>query len=457
MSQPPALRVITNDEEPPQLPPPTLTPEEIPQKKRDPRLSFNRARVLIAVGFAVFLAWAVFAPLNRGSIAPGRLDADARKVVVQGVEGGAVREVLVREGDTVAADQVLLRLDVTTSTAALGVLTFEKRALLAERAALEAEAAGRTTIAWPAELSAARSDPDVAKAMSTAAAASSQRMRTAAAEREALLQQSIQLDVRATALNAQLVSAREQNRLIGLELEGVRQLADKGLAPKTRLYALERAAAQLTAQIEATSGQIAETGVSKAEVAARIARLEAGAAAQRNERLSQIQTLLLQLNERIVPADQAVRNAELKAPVAGVILAPPTVTAGGVVRPGDPVIEIIPSGELVARAFVRPIDVERVKAGLKATIRFPGLNPQTAPRVEARVTRVSADAMVDRATGATYYEATVVVNPDQRGKLAGLDLIPGMPVEVTVDAGARTAMEYLLEPVRNAYQRAFQE
>lgn len=417
---------------------------------------------VVAAAVGVLALWALFAPLNRGVVAPGRVDVDGQRTVVAHLDGGTVESLGVREGSRVKAGDTLLVLASRSNRLTLEILDQRILQMRIEAAALEAEAARAAAVRWPADIAALLAAPDGGGEAGATARVIERAFASRNALRESqkavLREQRDRLDARIAGLEEQRRAVAEQTRLIRDEAEGLRALYEQGLAPRTRLLALDRAAADLAGRAGALGSEIAQARIAKGETDLQILQVDARAVEQASRALADTRGQLAEFEDRAAAQRLVIERAELRSPVAGVVLGRQVTTPGAVVRPGEPVFEIVPSDKLVLRVQVRPTDVERVRAGMAATARFTGLAVQTSPRLPARVTYVSPDVLVDRATGAAFYTVTVEIDPAVLAeRLPGVAVTPGMPVEVFLDGGARTAWEYLTEPVVQAYSRSFRE
>lgn len=433
-------------------PPPPAVPEplEPPAPKKTGRLA-----IWVALGaLAIFLVWAAFAPLNRGAIAQGQVETAGRRTVVQNLEGGEVARILVAEGQQVNEGDLLVQLNA--EPARLQVDRFEQRLLelTAERAVLQAEQAGLAQPLWPGGWQAS-ADPQV-QALKAIWGSAFQARRSLRESQKAVLRQQIQqLSVRGGGLNMQADSVTDQSNLVAEELRDYRTLYDKGLSPKSRVLSAERAEAQLKGRQGEIQAQIRSDQVNQGELRLKILQVDQGAREEATTRLSEVEAEYLETRDRLESASQSLARVEIRAPLTGRVLGKPAVTVGGVVRPGDPVVEIVPDGGLVVRAALNPTDVDRVRIGADATLRFTAFSTQLAPVLKGKVTYISPDVIVDENTGPRY-EVLIESTPAERAKLTQ-PVSPGNPVEVSIDAGARTAMQYFFEPIARSYRRSFTE
>lgn len=407
--------------------------------------------------FGVFGVWSVVAPLEEAAHAGGRLAVSSYNKVVQHLEGGIVKELLVRNGDMVRAGDVLLTLDSTQSLAQLEISNAQLLALSAKEARLIAERDNLDEVVYP-ELLTTSTAPQAKIEM----ASQNQQFLARKAAREgsiAVLEQRIdQLESRILGLEAMRESKTMLANSYGDELGDVQKLLDQGFENKQRLRELERnhaitsaEAADLTAQIAAAEIQIGETRL-------QILQLQNEFRTQVVDELAQTQTSLKDANERVIALSAVVDRTSVRAPSDGIVTGLQFHTVGGVIAPGTPIAQIVPQAEeLVIEAQISVTDIDRVRQGQDATIRLSAFNSRTVPTLYGKVLSLSADAMVDEATRQSYYQARVGINPESMEDLEGLELVPGMPAEVFITTGSRTFLQYLLKPLTNSIARAFNE
>jgi HlyD family type I secretion membrane fusion protein len=436
--------------------------EEAPEKFDTFFNSSNRivmgVTISIIVAFVALVIFAAFAPINRGSIAMGQVTVLGQRHLIQHLDGGIVHAINVKEGDRVRPGQLLVKLDDRAAKLALQLLEQQHRQLLIEQAMLQAERTGATTVAWPPDvLAAAARDPATARSLATNQNLLLTRRAAREAQKSVLREQNTRLQAQIAGLAAQKQGLAEQARLIKLEADSLTQLYEKGLTTRTRILALQRNGADLQGSIGTTEAQIQQNRVQMGENNLRIIGVDAEMLEENAKRLAELQTQLFELSDRMASQRLVVERTNIIAPSAGVVLNRAVNSVGMVVRPGEPILEIVPDNQLIVTAQVRPQDIERVKVGANATVRMSGLNVQTTPRLEGRVVYVSADALTDEKAGMSYFQARVEVPQKELKKLGAIKLTPGMPAEVMIDAGARTVLSYLLQPVTSAFGRAFTE
>ena len=162
--------------------------------------------------------------------------------------------------------------------------------------------------------------------------------------------------------------------------------------------------------------------------------------------------------QRLVATRDKVARTEIKSPANGRVLGLSVHNVGGVISPGKPILDIVPQKEeLIIDAQVSPIDIDRVSVGLLAEVRFSAFKQALTPKMKGKVINLSADRLVDEKTGQPYYLAKIELTPDSYQELGDMELLPGMPAEVLINTGERTVFEYLMQPITNAFARAFIE
>lgn len=411
--------------------------------------------LLVVVGFFGFLLWASLAPITSAAVAPGVLVADSRNKDIQHLEGGIIRQVLVREGERVTAGQVLVRLDSATADANLARLEAARRSALALEARLIAERDGAESVAFPAELSASPESADAIKGQEMLFESN----RTSKDSERGILEQRVaQYQEEIKGIEAQIRSENEQIALIAKEMAGSKELLDKGLERKSRYLALQRAAADLTGRRGGHVAQVARAKQSVGEMEERLVNLKSQRLTQTVSDLRDVQAKLADIAQQINAASDASRRLEVKAPVDGTVITIFRETPGGVVKPGETILELLPDhDQLVIEAHVKPEDIDTVVPGAVSRVRLTAYSQRRTSSLKGHLKDVSADRLVDAKTGRPYFLARVVVDAGELERQSELKLYPGMPAVVFIESGRQTMLQYFLTPLFGGIDKAFRE
>jgi HlyD family secretion protein len=431
----------------------------------DPAAAWS-ARGAMAVGVlttlvlvAGFGAWSMLASLAGAVIAPGKLRVETNRQVVQHLDGGVVRELVVREGDTVTGGQVLMRLDGRQLSAELAIVESRLFDAMARAARLEAEQIDAPRPAFEPELvqlAAARTD--VAALVEGQRRLHRARAETVARETAQLRERQAQIEEEIAGARAQMASLATQLGFIEKELGDQRSLLERGLTQASRVLALEREKARLEGQLGALTAQIAQGRGRITEIDIQITGREA---ARREEGLAELRELKVseaELKERRLALTETLSRLDVKAPRSGTVLGLTVFTEGAVIRPAEPVLYVVPSeSRLVVDAAVEPQHIDQVWAGQPARLRFSAFNARTTPEIDGTLRRVSADALTNEQTGQSFYTAEVEIGEAGLAALQGLTLVAGMPVEVFLQTGERSPMSYFLRPFTDFLSRSMRE
>ncbi|MBW7850420.1 MAG: HlyD family type I secretion periplasmic adaptor subunit [Rhodospirillales bacterium] len=432
-------------------------PRPRPRRAADPRPILLHGLLVVAITFGGFGLWSAITPLARGAHVVGKVVVDTNRKTVQHLEGGIVKEILVREGSRVEAGDVLVRLDTTQALANRDIL---RQRLVRERileARLAAERDGASAVVLPEELRDAVERPEVRAAFADQQALFAARRKEFESEITILSERVTQLRHQIRGMQAEQVANREQFRLINEELDGLRELADKGFASTNRVRAMEREAARLEGD---HASRVAE--IARAEVAVGEAQLQVVQTRQQFVRgvldeLRQVRGQIGELEEQLRATEDVLTRTVIRAPLSGQVVGLAVHTIGGVIDRGQVVLHIVPEDErLIVEAQVRPLDADVVHPGLHAEIRFMGLPRKSSPLLKGEVSTISQDTLNDPQTG-DYYLARIEVADDELARLGDVTVVPGMPVEVLIAAGERTPLDYLVSPWLDLFERAMRE
>jgi len=413
---------------------------------------------IILIFFGIFGAWAVFAPLDSAAIASGKLAVENNRKVVQHLEGGIVKEILVRDGEAVKTGQPLIRLVSIQPRAQLQLIRGQRNALLARAARLRAERDGNVGLSFPEELTAQGDDSRVQETMLGQLNIFAARRDAIEGKRQILGQRVAQFREEIAGIEAQIWSADEQLVLIEDELTGLQTLFAKGLTPKSRILELQRRKAEIQGERGQNLSAIARAKQNITEAEIRIFELRTEQVSEVVSELREVEIELLAVQERLGSAEDVQRRTDVVSPADGVIVDMQITNVGAVIQPGERLLDVVPGNEkLVIDARVAPTDIDVVYPGLPAQVRLVAFNQRITPTVEGAVTSVSADSLIDEATGESYFTARIEISNPDDPTLDGLVLLPGMPAEVLIRTGERTLLQYLLSPVQQSFTRSLTE
>ena len=429
--------------------------QDVPRSGRKPVLM---GFALLAVGVAGFGAWAATAPIEGAIVAPGVFVATSQNKIIQHLEGGIIKEILVREGDRVAKGQTLIRLDETQPKAELRRLMLRQVLLRATAARLAAEAEEKDQLVFPEDILAS-DNPDVKIILETQQLIFSTRKQKIIKELAVHEQSIASYQERIRGEQARLESSRTQLALIEEELAGKKRLFDQGLVRKPEYFALQRAFATVKGEIGRATAEIADNEERIRGVQEQIERVKKIAVQSALEELHGISGELRDIRERIIAAETVLSRIEVKAPVHGIVVKLNYHTPGGVVKPGNDILALLPlDDELVIEARVRPQDIDDLVSGQDATVRLTALSQRVTPMIPGKVIYVSADALPnEKGQGDNVYITRVKLDAAAAAAVENFVPTPGMPAEVYIRTGERTFFQYLMQPIIDTMTRAFRE
>jgi HlyD family type I secretion membrane fusion protein len=433
------------------------------------------ARVPALLGLAVLLAWAAgfglwaaLAPLASAVVASGSFVATGQNKQVQHLEGGIIREILVREGDLVEADQPVMQLDDTSVRSKLRRLVLQRYRLIAASARLEAEIAAADELQWPAALGQEASDPVVRSVFQAQETEFKARRASLLAQEEVLRKEIAGLQESVQGYQSQIEASYARLALFDEELKAKRMLVDQQLIRRSEFLALRRSEVGLSGELGELLGRIGDARERIARAEQQIIQLRSTAVQKAIEELHRNQSELDDLNEQIRAARDVAERTEVRAPVRGIVVKLNQYTPGGVIAPGGVILELLPvNEELIIEGRVNPNEITHIKEGQRALVRLTALNQRLTPMVEGRVTYVSADIVSDHGSrrvneGDTAKHDSFIVRVrlderDMHEKVENFRLTPGMPADIFIETGQRTFFNYLMRPVFDSFSRAFRE
>lgn len=427
---------------------------EIPSLKRLIILGFGS----VALFFGTFGIWSVFSPLEGASIAQGVVTVDSQRKTVQHLEGGIIEKLLVTEGATVEKGQPLIYLDKTQSHAQLEQLTSRQRNASAREARLIAERDNLDVITFPEALEAVRDNPRVEELLTNQVRIFEARRGFSESQKEIITKQLAQNKAELEGQRKRLEIEKRRLSIIGEEISGNRQLAEKGFVSKTQVLRLEREEAQILSTISQLQANASRLAQNVAESQAQLKEQELERIKEIVEGLRESRQESYELDEQISAAKDILNRTTISAPLSGTVLNLQVFSEEGVITPGQPLLDIVPSNEgLVIEAKVDPSDIDQVRSGMKAQIRLTALSMRSVKPLDGELITVSADRLVDEQSGLAYYLARVKLIDNVSDILEGIELYPGMQAEVMLLTEPRTPIEYLLKPLTESFNRAFRE
>lgn len=423
-----------------------------------PSAVIRRLAIGCTAALVLISAWSIFVPIASGAVAPGQLAVENRRKTLQHMDGGIIQTVAVREGSRVRAGDLLIRLNDNEAQLNVKVLQTQVDSLRAEEAVRLAELSATAQIAFPADLLARSNDPDVALILEAQRTAFKARRSNASGRKSQLAQKSQQFGNDMAGANAQMDARETQIALMESELRDLQALFEKGYVTKGRILALQRAIAQTRGDRSALGSEAEKLRSQAVESRIGTRQVDREASTDAANALREIRNELVQSIDKLAVARQILARTEIRAPVAGTVVGLQLSTIGGVIRPGEALLDIVPETDrLVVSARIPPMHADDVRIGQPAFVRFDAAGTRNAPMLEGRVLKLSADALTDSRTGTSYFEAVISIPDNEAGKLPKSLLKPGLPAEVLMKTGERTALAYLLAPLTRATFHAMRE
>lgn len=414
--------------------------------------------LILLVGFGGFGTWAALAPLQGAVIAPGTVVASGRNKLIQHLEGGIVKEILVKDGQQVQAGEPVLILDETPSKTNLERLKVQLATIEAAEARALAERNGAEEIPFPKELLNESTTPEVAEAIEDQKAEFHARLEKHRAELAVFEQQIAALREAIAGHQAQSEEISNELALVEEERAALEELLRKGLTTRTRVSELKRREADLRGRRAQLMAEIAEVKKSIAEIQEQIERAKALRLEEASTRLSELRLRRSQLLQEIRAAQDISDRVVVRSPASGTVINLTKHNPGAVITPGQAIMEIVPrDSERLVEAQVRPQDIDEVRVGQPARLNFLAFDQRDTPPVPGEVIHVSADRLENERTGEAFYLVRLRISSEP---IRGFDLEkvgPGQPVEVFITTAERTFASYVMEPILNTLRRSLLE
>ena len=410
---------------------------------------------ILVGGLAV---WATTTSIVGAVIGSGVVVVETNVKKVQHPTGGIVGEINVKNGDQVKAGDLLIRLDETLTRTNEQMISKQLDQLMMREARLKAERDGIEAISVPAILARRSLEPDVAEIINGEQSLFASRRESKAGQLSQLEERTAQLAQEADGIAAQIQAKTREIKLIADELAGLADLEAKQLVTTTKLAALKREKARLEGEFGQYEAALAQTKGRRTEVSLQMARLDQEMRTQVVNDLREAQTKIAELVERQIAAADQLRRVDIRAPQDGLVHQLAVFTVGGVINPGEQIMLIVPQDDrLLVEAKISPSDVDQVRKGMQARLRFSAFSQQTTPQITGEVVSLSPDLNRDQISGEIFFTARISISDEERAKLGADKLQPGIPVEVHITTEERTALSYLVKPMADQINRAFRE
>lgn len=413
---------------------------------------------IMIILFLFFLViWMLFAQLESAAIAPGSVEVANGRRIIQHYEGGIIKSILVKDGDKVKKSQLLIVLEDTQAKATSDINQNEWLQLLGAEARINAELNGNTLPAFPKALkdSPDSNAKDIMRVQQNLLEANQLTFKNSI---EIYNQRIEQLTQEINGKQAEVTANIEQLNYINKELTEVEILAQKKLVKQSRLLALKREAAGLTGQQGELNATIAELKQKIGETRLQIIELKQKQRKDLLDELRETQRKLGEVTERRKTSIDILERTEIHSPIEGTVMNLKIHTIGGVIKAGEPIMDIVPAHEaLIIEAKLNPLDIDTVHHGLMAKVVLTGLSQRNTPKLLGKVIDVSADTLTDPMTNKTYYNVRVEVPAKELKKIGSIALTPGMPAEVMIITKKATPWEYLTKPIIKSFDHSFRE
>jgi epimerase transport system membrane fusion protein len=411
--------------------------------------------IVVLMVFVVFGSWSMLAPLDSAVLSSGFVKVKSNRKTVQHLEGGIIEELRVQDGDSVKMGDVLIVLNQTQARSELEVINGQLITALAIEARLVAERDKKSKVEYPFDNSLGLRMKQLMLIENQQFQARSQSLQ---GETQVLQQRIEQLSNQEGGLEALI---RSKRRLVSSYKEEIRDnkaLLAEGFVNKQRLRDVQRSKDELQGEITEHRASINGLKVQATETQLKILQLNKQFRSEVVNQLADVQASVYDLQERASSILARLKRAEILAPSNGMVIDLKVYTIGGVIGPGIPILDIVPHGEeLIIESQIDISDIDNINIGMQADIRFSAFKSGTTPVLKGTVSRLSADSLLNEATGVPYYLARIKVSATNLENLGTLELVPGMPAEVLINTGSRTLFEYLVQPMTNAFARSMIE
>ncbi|MEQ9902285.1 HlyD family type I secretion periplasmic adaptor subunit [Pectobacterium aroidearum] len=426
--------------------------------QRDEKRAVRLGWLLVLAGFGGFLLWALFAPLDKGVMVNGSVVISGNRKVVQHNQGGIVDKIQVKDGDRVEAGQILLTLNEVDARSASEGLDGQYLQLVAREGRLLAEQQRLSDMVMTPRLQPLAEKPEMSVITALQRDLLRSRQQSLRFEAEGMRSSIAGMEASLNAQRQVMSSKQKQRETLEQQLQGLRSLAAENYVPRNKMLENERLLAQLNGDIAQLAGDINRTRRDIEQQMLLIAQRQQEYDKEVNSELAEVRALLSDVGSKKEKADFNLANIQMRAPVSGTVVGLKVFTEGGVIAPGQTLLEIVPDDQPLLVDARLPVElVDKIWPGLPVELQFVAFNQSTTPRVAGTVELLSADRLLDERDGSPYYSLRVMVDDEGKRALEGLEIKPGMPVQGFVRTGERSFVNYLFKPLMDRLHLALTE
>jgi epimerase transport system membrane fusion protein len=414
---------------------------------------------ILFIFFCGFIAWGGLAPISGAIIAGGHVKIDTQRKTIQHLDGGIIREILVREGSVVEQGQPLITLEDTTSSSNLNILIDQLDALLAKEARSSAEKSLSKSIDFPPELLRDRSEKLV-KIVHNERAVFETRRRSLNDQSSLIHEEIAQARVAESGLKSQIAAIKDSIGFISERLRAAEKLIEKGFIEKTELLKIKESLSQKKEDLGKQTAELAQIRERMAELELQVISLRDTYVEDADNELKETRKEIFEIEERVRPAKDAQERQVIFAPIKGQVIDLKVSTTGGVVKPGEPLMDIVPDNSaLLMEVKIQPKDADSVFIDQESDVQLDAYNRRTTPLLRGKVIYVSGDTLEDQTapTDRFYYLAHIAVDDASVKAIQNISLSPGMPVTAFLKTNSKTFLEYLASPLLDHFRRTFRE
>ncbi|MEM0107192.1 MAG: HlyD family type I secretion periplasmic adaptor subunit [Candidatus Micrarchaeaceae archaeon] len=420
--------------------------------------TMRMALAIILIFFFGFIIWAAVAPLSSGVVVPGVVKTISHVQLIQSPYTSMVKQINIKEGQKVKKNELLIKLDDSQAKALFSKSQNQYFYLLALKARLQAQETNAAKINFPKELTQLESNPNVANLIQTQTQLFYSTMENIQTQKNALLSQMTGLQAQKLALSSSLQAMKSQLNILQSQINSLEPITNQGYYPKNQFLDKKRQYLDLKANYDNVQGQINNIDAQISQTKSKLENLQAQFLSDTQSELSKADSQCDSAKQEYLAAKIALENTSIKSPVDGEILYLAVHTPDAIVGQGQEIIQILPSSsKFIIETQIPPQDIAKVHVGSKASLLFSALNIHTTPEVDGKVIYVSPAALTDEKAKTSYYIARVELTKSAVKTLSGKQIKPGMPVIVKVKSGAKTMLQYLLNPLIENFHTSVRE